>query len=98
MFKIKSVENKRRTTSFRMNAEKLSIKTTKETLGREKLLERAIKPSQNIKIIHFFLVYDFETLIVSIGGYLGLFIGLSLNDLFSYVLDFGGKFFKMLQA
>ena len=46
MFKIKSVENKRRTTSFRMNAEKLSIKTTKETLGREKLLEMGMKLSQ----------------------------------------------------
>ena len=46
MFKIKSVENKKMTTSFRMNAEKLSIKTTKETLGREKLLEMGMKLSQ----------------------------------------------------
>ncbi len=34
MFKIKSVENKKITTRFRMNAEKLSMKTTMETLGR----------------------------------------------------------------
>ena len=45
-----------------------------------------------IKIIHFFLVYDFESLIVSIGGYLGLFVGLSANDVFSFMVDLGDKF------
>ena len=34
----------------------------------------------------FYLVFDNVQLLVNIGGYLGLFIGLSLNDLFG--LDF----------
>ena len=45
-----------------------------------------------LKSIHFFLVYDFESLIVSIGGYLGLFVGLSANDVFSFIVDLGDKF------
>ena len=68
-----------------MNAETFFIKIETETLGRV---------HENVKQIFFilsfsFLVHDMESLIVSIGGYLGLFIGLSLNDVFSYLIDAG---------
>ena len=36
----------------------------------------------------FYPVFDNVQLLVNIGGYLGLFIGLSLNDLFGYSFDF----------
>ena len=36
----------------------------------------------------FYPVFENVQLLVNIGGYLGLFIGLSLNDLFGYRLDF----------
>ena len=33
------------------------------------------------------LVFDFQNLLVSVGGYLGLFIGLSLNDVTNFLVD-----------
>ena len=33
------------------------------------------------------LVFTFVDLLVNVGGFLGLFIGLSLNDLFTIVVD-----------
>ena len=32
------------------------------------------------------IVFDNMNLVVNIGGYMGLFIGLSLNDLFGFVV------------
>ena len=70
-----------------MNAEKLSIKTTKETLDRYTF-------NKDIETVYYFLVYDFESLIVSIGGFLGLFIGLSLYDVSANLIDLGDKLVK----
>ena len=33
------------------------------------------------------LVFNFQNLMVSVGGYLGLFIGLSLYDVINYIVD-----------
>ena len=33
------------------------------------------------------LVFNFQNLMVSVGGFLGLFIGLSLNDVTDYIVD-----------
>ena len=33
------------------------------------------------------LVYDFDDLLIAVGGFLGLFIGLSLNDVMSFLVD-----------
>lgn len=33
------------------------------------------------------LLYSFKELLVSVGGFLGLFIGLSLNDVIAFVVD-----------
>ena len=34
------------------------------------------------------LVFNFKDLLVNVGGFLGLFIGLSLNDVFGMLVDF----------
>ena len=34
------------------------------------------------------LVFTFKDLLVNVGGFLGLFIGLSLNDVFGMVVSF----------
>ena len=33
------------------------------------------------------LMYNFTDLLVSVGGFLGLFIGLSINDVMSFIID-----------
>ena len=33
------------------------------------------------------LVFNFQNLMVSVGGFLGLFIGLSLNDVTNFIVD-----------
>ena len=33
------------------------------------------------------LVYDFDDLLIAVRGFLGLFIGLSLNDVMSFLVD-----------
>ena len=33
------------------------------------------------------LMYNFTDLLVSVGGFLGLFIGLSINDVTSFIID-----------
>ena len=40
------------------------------------------------------LVFDFQNLMVSVGGYLGLFIGLSLNDVTNSLIDTAGIIFR----
>ena len=86
-YQIKNTEHDTNTTVIRLNAETFFIKIETETLGRVH-----VNVKQMFFILSFsFLVHDMESLIVSIGGYLGLFIGLSLNDVFSYLIDTGYK-------
>ena len=40
------------------------------------------------------LVFNFQNLLVSVGGYLGLFIGLSLNDVTNFIVDTASIFNK----
>ena len=37
------------------------------------------------------IVFDNMNLVVNIGGYMGLFIGLSLNDLFGFIVQVLGR-------
>ena len=43
------------------------------------------------------LLYSFEGLLVSVGGFLGLFIGLSLNDVIAFIVEVFSKFEKKFQ-
>ena len=43
------------------------------------------------------LLYSFTGLLVSVGGFLGLFIGLSLNDVIAFIVEVFSKFEKKLQ-
>ena len=70
-------------TLLRINAADFVVRGTEEQLG--KYLEDI-----RIKTLSSFLpcsVFGDIQLLVNIGGYLGLFIGLSLNDLFGYSWD-----------
>ena len=40
------------------------------------------------------LVFNFQNLMVSVGGYLGLFIGLSLNDVTNSLIDTASIIFR----
>ena len=42
----------------------------------------------------FILVYNTEAVVVSVGSFLGLFIGLSLNDVLSLIFDFISSIFQ----
>lgn len=44
--------------------------------------------------LFFILVYNTEALVVSVGSFLGLFIGLSLNDVLSLLFDFISSIFQ----
>ena len=70
------------------------LKPNKPLVNQLKVLE----PSLGLDLIDFqsslFLVSDFQSLIVSIGDYLGLFIGLyclSLRDVSASLIDLGKK-------
>ena len=40
------------------------------------------------------LMYNFTDLLVSVGGFLGLFIGLSINDVMSFIIDIVDRVMK----
>ena len=43
------------------------------------------------------LVFGYEDLLISVGGYLGLFIGMSLNDVTGYIIDFIARINKKVK-
>ena len=69
-------------TILRLNAETFFVLGTKERLGK------FIENIKVMKIIFLLLVFGYEELLVSIGGYLGLFIGISLIDVFAIIFNF----------
>ena len=68
------------TSKVRFNAEKFSIKGTKQKLG---ILLHIPEYVFSIYLLEF----NFEDLMVSVGGYLGLFIGLALKDVCEFIVD-----------
>ena len=75
---------------MRFNAEQFSIKGTKQRLGIH------LYSLENICLEYLFLEFRFEDLMVSVGGYLGLFIGLALNDVCEFIIDFVDSFRKKI--
>ena len=90
-------------TRLRLNAARFGIRGTEEKLGKlsnannfsiltlYKGRPRKICPSIFLKIqqtLNKISVYDFEDLLISIGGYLGLFIGVSLMDVAGFVAEY----------
>ena len=78
------------TSKVRFNAEKFSITGTKQKLGI------CIFRSLVTHLQYFCLEFNFEDLMVSVGGYLGLFIGLALNDVCEFFVDFVDSFRKKI--
>ena len=74
-------------TVLRINAEKLQITGSKETLGKS-----AVYFSLWDITVLLFIVFTDTDILISIGGYLGLFIGISLIDIFSMCLNFLKRF------
>ena len=73
-------ENK---TILRLNAARFGIRGTEENLGT---FTSQFGASQ-IFWIFWISVYKFEDLLISVGGYLGLFIGVSLMDVNSFITE-----------
>ena len=71
-------------TILRINAETFVVKGFKEELGKQ-----TNELTLALMLIYAIFISEFDdiNLLVNIGGYLGLFIGLSLNDLFGYIID-----------
>ena len=88
-FQVKDTRTQRNSTSIRLNAETLEIKGTQESLG-DFQIENYCNEILTISI----LVYNTEALVVSVGSFLGLFIGLSLNDVLSLMFDLISSFYK----
>ena len=63
------------------------VKGFKEELGKQ---TKELKININIiNVVYAISILEFDdiNLLVNIGGYLGLFVGLSLNDVLGYIID-----------
>lgn len=76
MFSSKSKEQR-----FAFHQEVENRLGTNRTLLRINAEHFYVKGSKEV------LVFNFQNLLVSVGGFLGLFIGLSLNDVTNFIID-----------
>ena len=73
-------------TILRINAETFAVTGTEEHLGWYYVMYSFWNKCL-ISRKYLFSVFDYYALMISIGGYLGLFIGLSLSDVCGFLVD-----------
>ena len=83
-FQVKETQTTDYMTILRLNAAQYGIRGTKESLGL--LIINSVLRSMLMK--WEILVYDSDDVLISVGGYLGLFIGVSMMDVIPYIFKF----------